>query len=339
MGGSSLVNMRRGRSMTQSQDLRTPTRAGVLDAARRIAAILPPTPLLPVTIHGVQCWVKAENLQPIGAFKIRGAWNLISRIPEHERPRGVVGVSSGNHAQGVAWAAQRLGIPATIVMPADAPRVKLDGVRALVAQIVTYERRGGDRDAIAQAICDRTGATMVHAFADPWIIEGQGSAGIEAAAQLAERGISGPTRLIAPCGGGGLSAGLALACPEAEIVPVEPIGWDVIGRSVAEGTLLAAAPDAPATICDCLLAPAARSINIDVLQNRAQPGLTVSDAEIRAAMRFVFSNLRLVAEPGAAAALAAALTGKVPVDQGTVILLTGGNVDPEIFAAILAGHE
>jgi threonine dehydratase len=318
---------------------RMPTAEGVRAAAERIAAILPPTPLLPVEIRGVQCWVKCENLQPIGAFKIRGAWNRISQIPEAEQARGVVGVSSGNHAQGVAWAARRLGIPATIVMPADAPRVKLDGVRALGAEIVTYERRGGDRDAIAQAISDETGATIVHAFADPWIIEGQGSAGIEAAAQLAERGVDSPTRFIAPCGGGGLSAGLALACPEAAIVPVEPVGWDVIGRSMAEGMPLAAPPDAPATICDCLLAPAARAINLAVLRGRAEPGLTVSDAEIRAAMRFAFANLRLVVEPGAAAGIAAAMTGKAPVDRGTAILVTGGNVDPDVFATITAGRE
>lgn len=324
--------------MTQSDPMRKPTHDGVIEAARRIAAILPPTPLLPLEIDGTQCWVKCENLQPIGAFKIRGAWNRISAIPEAERAAGVVGVSSGNHAQGVAWAARRLDMPATIVMPADAPKVKLDNVRALGAEIVTYDRRSGDRDAIAQAICDETDATLVHAFADPWIIEGQGSAGIEAAAQLAERGVDGPTRLIAPCGGGGLSAGLALACSDAEIVPVEPVGWDVIGKSMADGRLHAAAPNAPATICDCLLAPAARQINLDVLRARAQPGLTVSDAEIRAAMRFVFSTLRLVAEPGATAALAAALTGKVAVNRGTVILLTGGNVDREIFAKIIASR-
>jgi len=325
--------------MTQSQDLRAPTRDGVLSAARRIAEILPPTPLLPVEINGVRCWVKAESLQPIGAFKIRGAWNRISQIPEAEQARGVVGVSSGNHAQGVAWAARRLGIPATIVMPADAPQVKLDGVRALGAEIVTYERRGGDRDAIAQAICEETGATLVHAYADPWIIEGQGSAGIEAAGQLAERGVAGPTRLIAPCGGGGLSAGLALACPDAEIVPVEPVGWDVIGQSLREGQELRASPDAPETICDCLLAPVSREINLAVLRKRALPGLTVRDAEIRSGVRFAFAKLRLVVEPGAAAGLAAALAGKVTVDQGTVILVTGGNVDPGLFAEILAGCD
>jgi threonine dehydratase len=251
----------------------------------------------------------------------------------------VIGVSSGNHAQGVAWAARRLGIPATIVMPSDAPRVKTEGVRALGAEIVSYERRTGDRDAIAQAIHVETGATVVHAFADPWVIEGQGSAGIEAAAQLAERGIDQPTRFIVPCGGGGLSAGLALACPHAEIVPVEPTGWDVIGRSLAENRVLRASAHAPATICDCLLAPAAQEINLAVLRERAQPGLCVSDAEIREAMRFAFTRLRLVVEPGASAALAAVLTGQVPVDAGSVIMVTGGNVDPAAFAEVLTGRD
>lgn len=322
-----------------AQQHRAPSCEGVRQAMDRIAAILPPTPLLPVTIGDVDCWVKAESLQPIGAFKIRGAWNRISELDGEQRARGVVGVSSGNHAQGVAWAARRLGIAATIVMPSDAPRVKLDNVRALCASIVTYERRSGDRDAIARNLCEETGATLVHAFADPWVIEGQGSAGIEAAAQLAERGHGGPTRFVAPCGGGGLSAGLALACPEAEIVPVEPLGWDVIGRSLIEGRPLRAWPDAPATICDCLLAPGAQEVNLAVLRNRAQPGVTVTDAQVREAMRFAFAKLRLVAEPGAAAGLAAALSGKVPVDAGTVIMLTGGNVDPADFAEAIASDN
>ena len=222
-------------------------------------------------------------------------------------------------------------------MPSDAPAVKLDNVRALGANIVEYDRRTGDRDAIAQALCEETGAIQVHAYADPWVIEGQGSAGIEIAGQMASLGLSGPTRIVAPCGGGGLSAGLALACPEAEIVPVEPVGWDVIGQSLARGTALRVSPDAPPTICDCLLAPVARDINLEVLRGRAQPGLTVTDAEVRAAMRLAFARLRLVVEPGAAAALAAVLSGKVAADDGPVIMLTGGNVDPARFAEVLAG--
>ena len=320
--------------------LGAPTREGVLEAAQRIAAILPPTPLLPVEIGRVPVWVKAESLQPIGAFKIRGGWNRLSTLPPEEAARGVVGVSSGNHAQGVAWAARRLGIAATIVMPADAPQVKLANVKALGADIVLYDRAGGeDRDAIARALCEARGAALVHAYGDKWIIEGQGSAGIEIAAQLAERGIAGPTRLVAPCGGGGLSAGLALACPEAEIVPVEPEGWDDVRRSLEAGKIVAVGPNPPPTACDALQTPATWPINFAVLKERASPGVAVSEAEVRTAQRFAFSTLRLVLEPGGAAALAAALAGKVALDPGTVIVLTGGNVDPAAFAAVLTSQD
>lgn len=325
--------------MTQTPDYRKPERQGVLDAARRIAAILPPSPLLPVEIHGVQCWAKAECLQPIGAFKIRGGWNRLSRLSAEESARGVVGVSSGNHAQGVAWAARRLGIRATIVMPGDAPKVKLDAVRALGAEIVLYERLAENREEIARSLCETTGATYVHAYGDPWVIEGQGSAGIEAAAQLAERGGGGPTRFIAPCGGGGLSAGLALACPEAEIVPVEPEGWDDVVRSLTAGEIRPVGPNPPPTSCDALQTLATSPLNFAVLRERASPGVTVSEAEVRAAQRFAFSRLRLVLEPGGAVALAAALAGRTAIDSGTVIMLTGGNVDPGAFAQVIASDD
>ena len=183
---------------------RQPSHAGVLRAADKIAQILPPTPLLPLEVDGVTLWCKAEMLQPIGAFKIRGAWHRLSDLSAEERTRGVVAVSSGNHAQGVAWAARRLGIAATIVMPSNAPQMKLDATRALGAEVVLYDRAGGeDRDTVAQGLIDRSGATLVHAFADPWVIEGQGTTGLEIAAQLAERGLGAPTRIVCPCGGGG----------------------------------------------------------------------------------------------------------------------------------------
>ena len=220
---------------------RAPTRDGVLRAAAKIAEILPPTPLLPLEIEGMRLWTKAEVLQPVGAFKIRGAWHRLSDLTDAERARGVVAVSSGNHAQGVAWAARRLGIAAAIVMPRDAPKVKLEATRALGAEIVLYDRPGEDRDAVAAREVERRGAVLVHAFADPWVIEGQGSAGIE----IAERLGRDPSRIIACCGGGGLSAGLALACPSSEIVPVEPVGWDMVGRSLAAGKIVRAEPDAP----------------------------------------------------------------------------------------------
>ncbi len=312
---------------------REPTRDGVLRAAEKIAAILPPTPLLPVEIGGVRIHVKADVLQPIGSFKIRGAWHRLTDLTPAERAAGVVAVSSGNHAQGVAWAARKLGIAATIVMPANAPQVKLDATRALGAEVLLYDRAGGeDRDLIANALCDERGRVLVHAYADPWVIEGQGSMGIEIAAQLGRE----PTRLIACCGGGGLTAGLALACPDAAIHPVEPEGWDDVARSLEAGEILRVGPDAPPTICDAIQTPSTAPVNFAVLKARCEAGVAVTDEEVRAAQRFAFAKLRLVVEPGGAAALAAALAGKVPLDEGTVVTLTGGNSDADAYSAMLA---
>jgi threonine dehydratase len=317
--------------------MRAPTAKGVARAAAKIAELLPQTPLLETEIGGHRVWCKAECLQPIGSFKIRGAWHRLSDMDAAERARGVVGVSSGNHAQGVAWAAARLGISATIVMPIDAPQVKIEATRAMGASVVLYDRPGGeDRDAVAQRLIDQSGSTLVHAYGDPWVIEGQGSAGIEITAQMAARGIEAPTRVIACCGGGGLTAGLALACPDAEIVPVEPEGWDDVKRSLETGEIQRVAKDAPPTACDALQTPATWPVNFAILRERCAYGVAVSPAEVRAAQRFAFSRLHLVLEPGGAAALAAALSGKVPVDGRTALLLTGSNTDPESFAKVLA---
>lgn len=305
-----------------------PTREGVLAAAKAVAAILPPTPLLPVQIAGVTAWVKCESLQPVGAFKIRGAWWALSSLSSAEAAAGVVAVSSGNHAQGVAWAAKRLGIRAIIVMPNDAPQVKLANTRALGAEVVLYRRPGEDRDAVAAKLIAERGGSLIHAFGHAQVIEGQGTAGIEAATQLGRA----PSRIIACCGGGGLAAGLALACPDSEIYPVEPAGWNVVGEAMAAGAIVQAQSDAPKTICDALIPTATKPINLAVLAGRAAPGIIVTDDEVRAAQVFAFENLRLVIEPGGAAALAAALAGKVPIDGDTVIMLTGGNADPAAFA-------
>jgi threonine dehydratase len=316
--------------------MRAPTREGVLRAAEKVAALLPPTPLIPFAIEGTTVWAKAECLQPIGAFKIRGAWHRLTDLSDEERARGVVGVSSGNHAQGVAWAARRLGIAATIVMPSDAPAVKLERTRALGAEVVLYDRASEDRDAVAAQVLAERGGTLVHAFADPWVIEGQGSTGVEIAAQM-ERWAGGtPTRIVTPCGGGGLSAGLALACPEAEIVPVEPEGWDDVCRSLEAGSIQSVAAGAPATACDALQTPATRPVNFAVLKERCRYGLRVSEAEVAAAQRFAFSQLRLALEPGGAAALAAVLAGKAPVEGRTAMVLSGGNVDAARFADVFA---
>lgn len=316
---------------------RAPTLAGVERAAAKVADLLPLTPLLPLEIDGRTVWCKAECLQPVGAFKIRGAWHRLTDLSPEQAAAGVVGVSSGNHAQGVAWAAKRLGIPATIVMPSNAPKMKLAATRALGAEVVLYDRVTESRDAVAAKLLEERGGTLVHAYGDPWIIEGQGSAGIEARAQLAARGIAGPDRVIACCGGGGLSAGLALACPDAEIIAVEPEGWDDVTRSLAAGEILSVEDLAYPTECDALQTPQTWPINFAVLQARGVRGVVVTRDEVRHAMRVAFERLHLVVEPGGAAALAAVLAGKVELGAATLVTLSGGNVDPQHYAEILAG--
>lgn len=321
-----------------SVEARAPTREGVLRAAEKMAQLLPRTPLIPLELpNGGTVWCKAESLQPVGAFKIRGAWHRLSDLTDEERSRGVIAVSSGNHAQGVAWAARRLGIAARIVMPNDAPQVKLAATRELGADVVLYDRPGGeDRDAVAAALVEQSGATLVHAYGDPWVIEGQGSAGIELETQMECFADGGPTRVVTPCGGGGLAAGLALALPDAEIVPVEPEGWDDVARSLASGVIQRVPRDAPRTACDALQTPATFPINFAVLSQRGLKGLSVTEAEVRAAQRYAFSKLRLVVEPGGAAGLAALLAGKIGADGRTAVLLSGGNVDPAAFAQVIA---
>jgi threonine dehydratase len=278
-----------------------------------------------------------ESLQPVGAFKIRGAWHRLTDLTDDERAKGVVAVSSGNHAQGVAWAARKLSIAAKIVMPNDAPAVKLASTRALGAEVVLYDRPGGeDRDEVAFRLTAESGATLVHAYGDAWVIEGQGSAGVELAEQMAHLAGGGPTRVVAPCGGGGLTSGLALALPDARIIPVEPEGWDDVTRSLATGIIQRVAANAPKTACDALQTPATYPINFAVMTSRGLQGISVSEAEVRAAQRYAFSKLRLVVEPGGAAGLAAILAGKVPTDGRTAVILSGGNVDPAAFSAVIS---
>ena len=318
-------------------DPRAPSAAGIARAAAKITALLPQTPLFEVEINGATIWLKAESLQPVGAFKIRGAWHRLTDLSEAERAAGVVGVSSGNHAQGVAWAAQRLGIAATIVMPSNAPQVKLDATRALGANVVEYDRAGGeDRDEVAALLVAQSGATLVHAFADAWVIEGQGTTGLEITEQLAARGLGPPTRIVCPCGGGGLTAGLALACPDAEIVPVEPEGWDDVRLSLEAGAIVGVADPSAPTDCDALQTPATRPINFAVLHTRVPFGLMVTPAEVRAAQRWAFAKLHLVLEPGGAAALAAVLAGKAATDGRTAVILSGGNTDAAAFARVIS---
>lgn len=317
----------------ERQDKRKiPDRAGVLAAMERVCGVVTETPLLPFEALGRRWWLKAESLQLGGAFKLRGAYNRLAQVAEGDRACGVVAFSSGNHAQGVARAAKMLGMPAAIVMPADAPQVKLAGTRALGAEIILYDRVRESREAIAAALAEARGAVLVPSFDDVDVIEGQGTVGLEIAAQLGHV----PGRVAMPCGGGGLAAGIALALPESAIVVAEPEGWEDMGRSLAGGAIVEVAADAPFTACDALQTRRVADRTFGTLLAAGARGVAVSEAEHRAAMRFAF-GLGLVVEPGGAVALAAALAGKLP-DDGleTVIVCSGGNVDPADYAAVLA---
>ncbi|MFN3678044.1 MAG: threonine/serine dehydratase [Sphingomonas pseudosanguinis] len=302
-----------------------------------MARILPPSPIFPLSIKGKTVVFKAENLQPVGAFKLRGAWHRLTALDEVSRARGVVAFSSGNHAQGIAWAARRLGIAATIVMPADAPPSKREGTLALGAEIVDYDRATQSRELIARQLAEARGATLVPSFDDPWVIEGQGSAGIEAAAQMTALGLPAPGHVVTPCGGGGLAAGLTLALPDARITVVEPEGWDDMRRSLEAGWIEPVGDNPPPTACDSLQTTRVSPLTFEVLARRGAEGVAVSEAEVATAQRFAADRLRLVVEPGGAVALAALLAGKVAAEDGMLVLLSGGNVDRAAYARVLAG--
>ena len=307
------------------------SRAGVLAAADRVAGIVTRTPLLAVPEAEGRVWIKCESLQLGGAFKLRGAYNRLAQMNADQRRAGVVAFSSGNHAQGVARAAKLLGMPATIVMPADAPAVKMDGTRALGAEIVLYDRHTESREAIAAALAAERGAVLVPSFDDADVIEGQGTAGLEIAEQLGHA----PARVVTPCGGGGLAAGLALALPDAEIVVAEPEGWDDMGRSLALGQIVEVPTDAPFTSCDALQTKRVADLTFGTLRAAGARGVWASEAEVHAAMRYAF-GLGLVVEPGGAVALASWLAGKLlPIAGDTVIICSGSNVDPVAYARVL----
>ena len=312
--------------------LRKPTRKGVEAAAARLISEVTPTPLLPLDLAGVSIRVKAECLQRGGSFKLRGATNRLKQLGPEERRRGVVAFSSGNHAQGVALAARRLGIAATIVMPSDAPAVKREATLAAGAMIVEYDRYRESREAIASRLATEAGATLVPSFDDVDIIEGQGSVGVEIREQLG----AAPDKVIVPCGGGGLSAGIALALPESEVVAVEPEGWDDMGRSIIAGEPVPVPADAPPTRCDALQTRLVSPLTLDALREQGARGVAVSEDEIAAAMAIAARHLRLVVEPGGAVALAAVLSGKAgALTDRSVVVISGGNVDPLVYAEIL----
>lgn len=313
--------------------------ADVRAAAERLRGVARTTPLLESEALnervGGRLLVKAEPLQRTGSFKLRGAYNAISAV----RPPAVVAFSSGNHAQGVALAARLHGIKATIIMPANAPQAKLVGTRALGADVITYDRAREDREKIGQEIAASTGAVLIRPYDEPLVIAGQGTVGLELAAQAIASGTHLDAALVC-CGGGGLVAGCAVALaatmPQTAVYAVEPAGFDDTARSLAAGERLSNAPGAH-SFCDALLAPMPGEITFAVNRALLAGGLAVTDEEVAQAMRLAFATLRVVVEPGGAVALAAALTGRFDCRGRTVgIVLSGGNVDPELFADVLA---
>ncbi len=285
-----------------------------------------------------QIWLKPEMLQITGSFKFRGAYNRLSAMSPQERVKGVVAFSSGNHAQGVAAAAQILGMSSVIVMPKDAPKLKIERTRAFGAEIILYDRATENRETISEKIAAVRGALIVPSFNDPFIIAGQGTAGLEIAADLQKRNIV-PDIFLVCCGGGGLASGCALALratfPEVEIIIVEPENYDDITRSLVAGEILGITGFAP-TLCDALQTSKTDPLPFDILQKVGARGVAVSEAQVRAAVRFAFQELKLVVEPGGAVALAAALGGAVALTgKNVAIMLSGGNVDADVFAKCL----
>lgn len=312
------------------------TRDDVLAAAERIGGSVERTPLIEAEIRGARVWLKCECLQTGGSFKLRGATNRLMQLTEEERTRGVVGFSSGNHAQGVAIAAKRLGIPAIIVMPSDAPALKIEGTRAQGAELVFHDRYKESREQIAAQIAAEKGSVVVPSFDDIHIVAGQGTAGLEVLGQLREAGADAPAQILVNCSGGGLASGIALACPDASIVVVEPEGWDDMGRSLELGEIVPVGPDAPPTLCDALQATRVSPITFGILKARGAKGIAVSEAETIAAVRWAWEEHGLTVEPGGAASLAALLARKAEIVPETVVLVSGGNIDPSLHQRLLS---
>jgi len=289
---------------------------------------------------GGKIFLKPECLQRTGSFKFRGAWNFISRLNPKDNGGGVVAYSSGNHAQGVAAAARMIGIPALIVMPEDAPAIKKRNTIALGGEVVTYDRFTENREQIGGAIAAERGAELVPPYEHPWIIAGQGTAGLELAQDMDARGETLDAVLVCT-GGGGLTAGIALAVrelmPDAKLYACEPEGFDDYGRSIAAGERVSNAPGAT-SICDAIVTPTPGELTFSVNQPRLAGGFAVSEDEVRAAVRFAFETLKLVVEPGGAVALAALLAGKLDCRGKTVAAtLSGGNADAAMMRDILGG--
>lgn len=309
-------------------------------AAGRMAGHVRQTPLLNAPlldrIAGRRIFVKAECLQLTGSFKARGGWSAVSALSAQARAKGVIAYSSGNHAQGVAYAAAHHGAPCVILMPSDAPQVKIANTRAYGAEVVLYDRATADRDAIGADLSAARGLTLIKPYDDPQVIAGQGTVGLELAAQAATVGIYKADVLVC-CGGGGLSSGIALAlasrAPGLAVRTAEPEGFDDMARSLASGTRHRNAA-ATGSICDAILTPSPGELTFPILSRLAGPGAVITDEQALRAMALAFTHLRIVLEPGGAAALAAALFASDLPDT-VIAVATGGNVDPALFAATL----
>jgi threonine dehydratase len=323
-----------------------PTFADVQAAARRLEGIAIRTPLLEnARVNaklGGRLFIKAECLQRTGSFKIRGAYNFLASLSEDDRKKGAVGWSSGNHAQGLAEVGRLLGVKTTIVMPADAPALKVANTRASGAEVVLYDRVKESREEIGQGIAKKTGATIVPPYDHPWILTGQGTAGLELAEQAQALGVT-LDAVAAPCSGGGLSTGTALGVkgimPNATVHAGEPAGFDDLARSLASGKK-EKNEKLSGSICDALLAPEPGGVTFPLAQKVLGPGLVVTDDEVLDAMETAFREFKIVVEPGGAVALAAALTGKLPVKgRNVAVICSGGNVDHATFERALSRHK
>jgi threonine dehydratase len=315
-------------------------------AAQRLQGHARVTPMLTSPfldeIAGRRVLVKAECLQHTGSFKFRGGWAAISALTEAEKARGVLAYSSGNHAQGVAAAAQAHGVTAVILMPADAPSLKIENTRALGAEVVLYDRAAGeDRDAIGQSLAQERGLTLIKPYDEPQVIAGQGSVGLEIAEQAKVEGVASADVLVC-CGGGGLTSGVALAleatAPGLRVRPAEPEGFDDVTRSLATGQIERNA-EVSGSICDAILTPSPGEITFPVLKRLCGPGIVITEEEALRAMALAFLRLKIVLEPGGAVSLAAALFHKDQIEGDAVIAIaTGGNVDAALFQRAISSY-
>lgn len=316
------------------------------DAAARLKGRAIVTPLLRSDVLdarvGGRVFLKCENLQHVGAFKFRGAYVALSRLTLEERARGVVAWSSGNHAQGVAAAAKAFDVPATIVMPHDAPATKHARTQALGAHVVGYERDAESREDIANALAAKSGASKIAPYDDVNVMSGQGTVGLEIVQQLADHGAI-PDRVILPCGGGGLAAGVSTVLKrlhrDTKVMIAEPEGYDDTCRSLVSG-VREQAVTGTRSLCDALMAPTPGALTFEVNRKTLSGGVAISDAQVMDAMRFAFHELKLVLEPGGAVALAALLSGLVDTKKAcTVAILSGGNADPDLFSRVIASDN